>query len=313
MKIIAITGGAGHIAYSLLFRLASGELFGEEQIELRLLELPHSLGALEGIKMELDDCSFPLLKKIVCTDDPYTAFESADFIFFVGARPRTKGMERKELISSNASIFAEHGKALNKVASRGVTSLVVGNPCNTNCLVLMKNAPDLKNFHAMTRLDQNRAQHQLAAKAGCNVDEVKNLTIWGNHSSTQVPDFVNATIRGERADRVIDRTWLESTFIETVQNRGAQILEARGLSSAASAASAAIDAAKSIVKRDQVFSSCVYSMGNSYGIDEDLIFSFPVGPEGIIADIPWDDYLSVKIRASEKELQEEREAVRDLL
>ena len=312
MKRIAVTGAAGNIAYSLLFRLAGGELFGNEPIALHLLDLPQMQDSLKGVRMELQDCSFPLLQEIVTGDDPNVVFKDVDFVFFLGAKPRTKGMERSDLLAHNGKIFAPQGKALDKVASKDVISLVVGNPCNTNCLVLMKNAPTRKNFYAMTRLDQNRAKFQLAAKSGAHLDEVSDVTIWGNHSTTQVPDFVNARIRGKGAIEVLDRHWLEGEFVTTVQKRGAAILEARGLSSAASAAHAALDTAKAIVRGEEHHSVALSSKGNGYGIDEDLIFSFPCKGGEIIEGVEWDDYLREKIKLSEQELIQEREAVHDL-
>lgn len=321
VKRVAITGGAGQIAYSLLFRIAAGEMLGNDQpIALHILELPEALKSLEGVKMELEDCAFPLLKEIHIGSDPKSLFDSVDYALLVGAKPRGPNMERQDLLHDNAKIFIEQGKALNETASRDVKVLVVGNPCNTNCLIAIQNAPRIPptNFHAMTRLDQNRAVAQLAMKAKVPITAVKNLTIWGNHSSTQVPDFLNASINSKPACDVIrDQKWLENDFITTVQKRGAAIIAARGKSSAASAASAAIDAIRSLVNptaQGEWFSSGVYSNGNSYGIEENLVFSFPCRSKGdgnyeIVNDLEWDDFLTAKIKTTEKELLEERELV----
>lgn len=324
IKRVAVTGGAGQIAYNLLFRIASGEMLGFDQpVALHILEIPEALSALEGVKMELDDCAFPLLKEVVIGSDPFEVFGDIDIALLVGAKPRGPGMERGDLLSDNGKIFVTQGQALNASAKRDVGVLVVGNPCNTNCMIAMSNAPDLKreNFHAMTRLDQNRAESQLAQKAGVDVTEVSHMTIWGNHSATQVPDFVNATIGGKPAGDVIgDRGWLEGDFIKTIQQRGAAIIKARGKSSAASAANAAIDTVKSIVNptpEGQWFSSAVCTDGNSYGIDEGLIFGFPCRSKGggnveIVTDIPWDDFLKQRIAATEQELKEERQLTAEL-
>ena len=314
---IAVTGGAGQIAYNLLFRIASGEMLGVDQpVALHILEIPEALAALEGVVMELQDCAFPLLEEVVIGSDPQEVFKGVDLALLVGARPRGPGMERKDLLQGNAKIFIEQGKALNAVASREVRVLVVGNPCNTNALICAKNAPDLppEHFFAMTRLDENRAATQLALKAGVPVRDVTHVAIWGNHSSTQVPDFVNAKIGGKPAPSVItDRKWLEGEFLTTVQKRGAAIIAARGKSSAASAANGAIDAVRSLYNPTRWCSMGVYSANNPYGIDEDLIFSFPCRSDGegnleIIKDVPWDDFLREKIAATEAELIDEREA-----
>ncbi len=317
VRRIAVTGGAGQIAYNLLFRIASGEMLGVDQpVALHILEIPQALDALKGVVMELQDCAFPLLEEVVIGSDPHKVFKGVDLALLVGAKPRGPGMERKDLLEGNAKIFVEQGKALNAVASPDVRVLVVGNPCNTNALICAKNAPDLppEHFFAMTRLDENRAAIQLALKAGVPVRDVTNVTIWGNHSSTQVPDFVNAKIGDKPATSVIsDRKWLEGEFLTTVQKRGAAIIAARGKSSAASAANGAIDAIQSLYNPAEWCSMGVYSKGNPYGIDNDLIFSFPCRSDGegnleIIADVPWDDFLVKKIAATEKELKEEREA-----
>ena len=323
LKIVAVTGGAGQICYQLLFRIANGDMLGHDQpIALRILEIPQALKALEGVKMELQDCAFPLLVDVQIGSDPKKMFHEAHYALLVGAKPRGPGMERKDLLGENAKIFVEQGKALNEVADRNVKVLVVGNPCNTNCLIAMSNAPDIprKNFHAMTRLDQNRAQSLLAQRGSVNVGEVTNVTIWGNHSGTQVPDFFNARIKGLPAQQEVgDDTWLETEFIPLVQKRGAAVIAARGKSSAASAANAAIDAVKSLVNltpEGRWFSSAVCSDSNSYGIEDNLIFSFPCRSKGdgdyeIVADVPLNDFLKRRIDLTEKELIEERELIQE--
>lgn len=315
---VAVTGGAGQIAYSLLFRIASGELFGPDQpIALHILELPEALQALEGVKMELDDCAYPLLKEIHIGSDPHQVFKGIQYAFLVGAKPRGPGMERGDLLKENGKIFIGQGKALNDVADPSVKVLVVGNPCNTNCLITLMNAPklDKRNFFAMTRLDQNRAQFQLAHKAGVDISQVTRVTIWGNHSATQVPDFYHAQIGGKPLTDVIkDETWLKGPFYETVQKRGAAIIAARGKSSAASAANAALDSMKAVItptKAGDWFSLGVYATGNPYGIDENLVFSFPCRSTGkgdyeIVRDLTWNEFLRQKIALTEKELLEER-------
>lgn len=325
IKRVAITGGAGQIANSLLFRIASGEMLGYDQpIALHILEIPEALKSLEGVQMELEDCAFPLLQEIHLGSDPFVIFRDIDYALLVGAKPRGPGMERQDLLHENGKIFIEQGKALNEVASKDVKVLVVGNPCNTNCLIALKHAPRLSpsNFHAMTRLDQNRAVAQLALKAKAPVTAVTNMTIWGNHSATQVPDFFNAKIDNKSVPQVItDMKWLENDFIASVQKRGAAIIAARGKSSAASAASGAIDAIKALITptpAGQWFSSAVFSKGNPYGIDENLVFSFPCRSKGdgqyeIVKDVPWNDFLSAKIKTSEKELKEERELVSNII
>ncbi len=320
-----MTGGAGQIAYQLLFRIAAGDMLGKDQpIALHILELPVAMKALEGVVMELEDCAFPLLKEIHIGSDPKQVFKDVDIALMVGAKPRSAGMERGDLLSQNGKIFTEQGKALDAVASKDVKILVVGNPANTNCLILMKNAPEIpkKNFHAMMRLDQNRAVSQLAKKANVDLNFVSSVVIWGNHSATQVPDFIHARIDGHSVTDVIkDKHWLENEFISNVQKRGAAIIAARGSSSAASAANAAIDAIKSLyvaTPPGQWFSSGVYSGGNTYGIDENLIFSFPCRSEGdgnyeIVQGVEWNDFLRDRIKSSEKELLEERLLVSDLM
>lgn len=321
IKRVAVTGGAGQIAYNLLPRIAHGDLLGYDQpIALHILEIPSMVKPLEGVAMELEDSAFPLLKEIVIGSDPREVFKGVHYALLVGAKPRGPGMERGDLLQENSKIFVEQGKALNEAADRDVKVLVVGNPCNTNCLIAMKNAPGIprKNFHAMTRLDQNRATAQLAKKAKVDLHEVTRMTIWGNHSSTQVPDFYNALIKGKPAPEVIsDINWLEKEFIEVIQKRGAAVIAARGKSSAASAANAAIDAIRSLVTptpEGEWFSSGVCSDKNPYDIEEDLIFSFPCRSKGngeyeIVPNVPWNGFLESKIKLSEKELIEEREII----
>jgi malate dehydrogenase len=325
IKRIAVTGGAGQIAYSLLFRIANGDFLGPDQpIALHLLDLPVGEEMLKGVKMELDDCGFPLLKEVKIGSQAEEIFGGIHYAFLVGSKPRGPGMERKDLLADNGKIFVEQGKALNKVASKDVRVLVVGNPCNTNCLIAMHHAPDLprRNFYSMTRLDQNRAVFQLALKAGASIEEVTHVTIWGNHSSTQVPDFVNAKIHGNPATKMItDRKWLENEFVSIIQKRGAQVIAARGKSSAASAANAAVGALKAITvptPQGQWFSSGVCAQGNPYGIDEDLVFSFPCISTGhgdckIVSGLQIDSFLKEKIALTQKELIEERDLVRGLL
>ncbi|GAB2197765.1 malate dehydrogenase [Sessilibacter sp. MAH4] len=319
---VAVTGAAGQISYSLLFRIAAGEMLGPDQpVILQMLEITPALGALKGVAMELDDCAFPLLAGMVCTDDANVAFKDADFALLVGARPRGPGMERKDLLEANAAIFSAQGKALNDNASRGVKVLVVGNPANTNALIAQRNAPDLnpRQFTAMTRLDHNRALTQLAQKTGKSINDVKNLVIWGNHSSTQYPDIHQTTVDGTDAMSLIDQAWYEADFIPTVQKRGAAIIDARGASSAASAANAAIfhmrDWALGSVEGDWV-SMGVYSDG-SYGIDEGLIYSFPCvckdGDWTIVQGVELNEFSVAKMKATEDELKEERDAVAHLL
>lgn len=316
---IAISGGAGQIAYSLLFRLASGEVFGSDQpLEFRILELPESMQALNGVKMELEDCAYPLLKKIIIDSNPINLFKEIDYALLVGAKPRGPGMERADLLKENGKIFIEQGKALDQVASKNVKVLVVGNPCNTNALITMKHASSIprKNFFAMTRLDQNRAISQLALKSNRDVKEISNMIIWGNHSSTQVPDYFHAKIGGQFAMEIIeDKNWFESEFVPSVQKRGAAIIAARGKSSAASAANAIIDTIKSMInptQNNECYSIALCSDDNPYGIERDLIYSFPCktnskGEIEIIKDLEINDFLFEKLKFSEKELLEEKE------
>lgn len=318
---IAVTGAAGQISYSLLFRLASGSLLGPEQpIVLHLLEIPAAMNSLQGVVMELQDCASPLLYRVETTDDPRVAFKNVDYAFLVGARPRSEGMERKDLLEVNAEIFSVQGKALNEVASRNVKVLVTGNPANTNALIALKNAPDLNpdNFSSMTRLDHNRAVSQLAEKCGVLPTDIKNMTIWGNHSTTQYPDLHHAKVKGQDALSLVERGWFVNDFIPTVQQRGAAVIKARGLSSAASAANAAIDQMKAWAlgtpEGDWV-SMGVLSDG-TYGIEKDLIYSFPVtvtnGEVNIVKGLNINEFSMQRMRLSETELKEERDAVRHL-
>ena len=317
---VTITGAAGQIGYALLFRVASGAMLGKDQPAiLQLLEITPALGAVAGVVMELDDCAFPLLQEVIYTDDPNVAFKDTDYALLVGSRPRGPGMERKDLLEANAAIFSVQGKALNDNASRGVKVLVVGNPANTNSLIAQRNAPDLdpRNFTAMTRLDHNRAMAQLAQKTGKHVSDVDGLCIWGNHSATQYPDIHRATVSGADAMTLVDMDWYTGDFIPTVQQRGAAIIEARGASSAASAANAAIDHMHDwALGSDSIVSMGVYSDG-SYGIAEGLIYSFPVRCSGgdweIVQGIAVGDFSQEKMAATEAELAEERDAVAHLL
>jgi len=319
---VVVTGAAGQISYSLLFRIAAGEMLGKDHpVILQILEITPALNALKGVAMELDDCAFPLLSSMVCTDDANVAFKDADYALLVGARPRGPGMERKDLLEANAAIFSVQGKAINDHASRGIKVLVVGNPANTNALIAQRNAPDIdpRQFTAMTRLDHNRAQTQLAQKTGKTINDVKKMLIWGNHSSTQYPDLHNTLVDGVNAMTLIEQDWYESDFIPTVQKRGAAIIDARGASSAASAANAAIfhmrDWALGSAAGDWV-SMGVYSDG-SYGIAKGLIYSFPCvcknGDWEIVQDLEINDFSRAKMSATETELAEERDAVKDLL
>lgn len=319
---VVVTGAAGQISYSLLFRIAAGEMLGKDQpVVLQMLEITPALDALKGVAMELEDCAFPLVSGLVCTDDANVAFKDADFALLVGARPRGPGMERKDLLAANAAIFSVQGKAINDHASRDIKVLVVGNPANTNALIAQRNAPDInpRQFTAMTRLDHNRAMSQLAEKTGKTVNDVSHMTIWGNHSSTQYPDLYNAKVGGANAIDQVEQSWYEDTFIPDVQQRGAAIIKARGASSAASAANAAIfhmrDWALGSAENDWV-SMGIYSDG-SYGVEEGLIFSFPCvcknGDWEIVQGVELNDFSKEKIRATELELQEERDAVKSLL
>ena len=322
---VAVTGGAGQIAYSLLFRIGNGEVFGPDQpVILQILEIPPAMDALQGVVMELNDSAQPLVQGIVTSDDPAVAFKDANWVILVGGKPRGPGMERGDLIAANGPIFVDQGKAINDNAADDVRVVVVANPCNSNCLVAKANAPDVPadRWFAMTRLDENRAKSQLAEKAGVAVTEVTNLGIWGNHSATQFPNFEHAKIGGKPAEEVIgDREWLEDTFITTVQKRGAAIIQARGKSSAASAANAALDTIRSIINptpEGDWFSAAIPSEGNPYGIADGLIYSFPLRSDGngtvsIVEGLELSDYAVTKAKATEDELKTEREAITDLL
>lgn len=320
---VAVTGAAGQIGYSLLFRIASGAMFGPDQkVALNLIEIEPGMKALDGVVMELDDCAFPLLEDIVATSDLNTGFNDANWSLLVGSVPRKAGMERKDLLGINGKIFTGQGQAIAANAAADARVLVVGNPCNTNCLIAMNNGRELpsERWFAMTRLDENRAKSQLAAKAGVHVSAVSNMTIWGNHSATQYPDFHNAQINGVCAvNKVHDETWLEGEFIETVQKRGAAIIAARGSSSAASAANAIVDTVRGLTTPTLAGdwnSVCVCSDG-SYGVDRGLISSFPVRSDGtsweIVPELPVHEFSRALIDASVDELRAEREMVKDLI
>ena len=319
MKSVAVTGGAGQIAYSLLFRIASGELLKGEEIALHILEVPQGEKALQGVVMELEDCAFPRLKEIIVGSDPYEVFKDVDYAFLVGAKPRGPGMERGDLLLDNGKIFVEQGKALNASAKEGVITLVVGNPCNTNCLIARSYAKRIRpeNFYAMTWLDQNRAKSAIANKAGVDTTNVEDVVIWGNHSATQVPDFTKIKIGSGLAIDQLDTNWLQEEFLEGVQKRGAKVIEARGKSSAASAANAALEAMQALIyPSDGVFSMGIFSKGNAHQVGEGLIFSFPCRHETgvcIANDFSLDERLREKIKATEKELLEEKKMVEHLL
>jgi malate dehydrogenase len=319
---VAVTGAAGQIGYSLLFRLASGDLLGKDTpIELRLLEIPPALKTLEGVVMEIDDCAFSTLAGVEIGDDATTIFDGVNLALLVGARPRTKGMERGDLLEANGAIFTAQGKALNEVAADDVRIGVTGNPANTNALIAMSNAPDIpkERFSALTRLDHNRALSQLAAKTGSTVADIKKLTIWGNHSATQYPDIFHAEIGGKNAAEVVgDQAWIENDFIPTVAKRGAAIIEARGSSSAASAASATIDAARDWLQGSPEGSwvSMAVASDGSYGVPEGLVYSYPVttsnGDWEIVQGLEINDFSRGRMDATADELVEERDAVKEL-
>lgn len=319
---VAITGAAGQIGYQLAFRIASGQLFGPDQpVILQLLEIPQAMDALSGVAMELDDCAFDCLAGVVLADDATKGFRDADAALLVGARPRGPGMERKDLLLANAQIFSAQGRALNDAASRAIKVLVVGNPANTNALIARENAPDIdpRNFTAMTRLDHNRAAAMLASKTGSHVSDVDGVIIWGNHSATQVPDLAHAKVKGKAALDLVSSDWYASEFIPAVQQRGAAIIKARGASSAASAASAAIDHVRDWIlgsPKGKWVSMGVASDG-SYGIDEGVVYSYPVtcsaGNYSIVADLDINDDCRQRMTASHKELLEERAGVAELL
>ncbi|MFK8052590.1 MAG: malate dehydrogenase [Woeseiaceae bacterium] len=319
---VAITGAAGQIGYQLAFRIASGQMLGADQpVILQLLEITPALDALKGVVMELDDCAFPTLAGVVATDDAEVAFKDAEFALLVGARPRGPGMERKDLLEANAKIFSAQGQAMNKVADRNIKVLVVGNPANTNALIAQANAPDLNaaNFTAMTRLDHNRAIAQLAGKADKHVSDVRNMTIWGNHSATQYPDITHTTVAGASAPDLVDAAWISEDFIPTVQQRGAAIIKARGASSAASAASAAIDHMHdwALGSAADSWTSMAVPADGSYGIEPGIIYSYPVrcanGAYEIIQGLEISDASRALMDATETELREERAAIESLL
>ena len=319
---VAVTGAAGQIGYALLFRIAAGDMLGADQpVILHLLEITPALPALNGVVMELDDCAFPLLAGVVATDDANVAFKDVDYALLVGARPRGPGMERKDLLSANGAIFGPQGKALNAHAKRDVKVLVVGNPANTNALIAQANAPELdpRCFTAMVRLDHNRAKGQLAAKTGAHNTDVARMIIWGNHSSTQYPDIHHATVKGKPAMSLVDQNWYEKEFIPTVQQRGAAIIKARGASSAASAASAAIDHMRTwaLGTAEGDWVSMGIPSDGSYGIEPGVIYGYPVtcrnGKYAIVQGLAINDFSRARMDATEKELREERHGVEDLL
>jgi malate dehydrogenase len=318
---VTITGAAGQISYSLLFRIASGSMLGPDQpVILQLLEITPALGALQGVVMELSDCAFPLVQGIVATDKPEEAFDGTDYALLVGARPRGPGMERKDLLSANAAIFSVQGKALAAKASRDVRVLVVGNPANTNALIALTNAKSLdpRQFTAMMRLDHNRAISQLAGKTGAQVTDVDKIIIWGNHSATQYPDVSHATVKGSAATSLVDQQWIEKEFIPVVQQRGAAIIKARGASSAASAASAAVDHMRNwALGTDGKWVSMGIPADGSYGIAPGIVYGYPVtcskGAYEIVRDLPISEFSRGKMAATETELREERAAIAELL
>jgi malate dehydrogenase len=317
---VAVTGAAGQISYSLIFRIASGTMLGPDQpVILQLLEIPPAMGALQGVLMELNDCAFPLVAGVIATDDPNVAFKDVDFALLVGSRPRGPGMERSDLLNANGAIFTVQGKALSDNANPNCRVLVVGNPANTNALICMKNAPKLnpRNITAMMRLDHNRAMSQIAEKTGTHSTKVEKVVVWGNHSSTQYPDISYATVDGKAVKSLVDDEWNNNYFIPTVQQRGAAIIKARGASSAASAASAAVDHMRSwaLGSNGQWVSMGVFSKGNPYGVDEDLMFAFPIVCEGgdwkIVEGLEVSAFSREMIKKTEAELQSERDAVAD--
>ena len=319
---VTITGAAGQIGYQLAFRIASGQMLGRDQpVILQLLEIPPALPALNGVVMELDDCAFPTLAGIVASDDPRLAFDASDYALLVGARPRGPGMERKDLLEANAAIFSAQGKAINDRAARGIRILVVGNPANTNALIASSNAPDIdpRQFTAMTRLDHNRALAELARKTGTHVNDIRRMSIWGNHSATQYPDVSEATVKGQAAGDLVDRAWLTAEFIPLVQQRGAAIIEARGASSAASAASAAIDHMRdwTLGTPEDDWVSMAVPADGSYGIERGIVYSFPVrcrdGEYRIVQDLEISDFSRERMAATAAELREERAAIESLL
>jgi malate dehydrogenase len=320
---VAITGAAGQIGYALVFRVASGAMFGPDQpVALHLIEIPAGFEALKGVVMELDDCAFPLLKNVVATTDLDEGFRDVNWALLVGSVPRKAGMERKDLLGINGKIFTGQGQAIEKNAAKDVRILVIGNPCNTNCLIAMNNAKSIPRdrWFAMTRLDENRAKAQLAQKSGADITEVTNMTIWGNHSATQYPDFYNAKIKGRSAAEVIgDESWLKETFIPAVQQRGAAIIKARGSSSAGSAANAIVDTVRSLIAdtAEGDWHSVAVCSDGSYGVEEGLICSFPVRARGgkweVVKDVPLNEFSKSKFDASVAELKEEKSIVSELI
>ena len=317
---VAITGAAGQISYSLAFRIAAGDMLGKDQpVILQLLEIPPAMDALNGVVMELNDCAFPLLAGIEATDDPNVAFKDTDFALLVGARPRGPGMERADLLQANAAIFSVQGKALNDHASRDVRVLVVGNPANTNALIARENAPDLdhRQFTAMMRLDHNRALSQLAEKTGKSINDITQMAVWGNHSATQYPDLHHCKVEGADAMGMVDQAWYESDFIPTVQQRGAAIIKARGASSAASAASAAIDHMRDWALGSDGWVSMGIPSDGSYGVEPGIVYSYPVVCQGgdyeIVQGLDINDFSQARMKATEDELRSERAAVEELL
>ena len=319
VKKVTVTGAAGQIGYAILFRIASGQMLGPDtKVELRLLEVPQAIKAAEGTALELFDCAFPLLSGIEISDDPNVAFDGANVALLIGARPRSKGMERADLLEANGAIFQPQGQAINDHAADDIKVLVVGNPANTNALIAMNNAPDVprERFTAMTRLDENRAVAQLAQKLGVGVEDVQDLVVWGNHSPTMFPDLFNAKVNGRRAVDQVDMGWYENEYIPRVGKRGAEIIEARGASSAASAANAAIDHVRDWVLGADGLRSMAVASGGQYGVEEGLVSSFPVRTGGgsyeIVEGLDVGDFARAKIDATVNELKEERDAVRSL-
>lgn len=319
---VTVTGAAGQISYALLFRIASGSMLGPDQpVILQLLEITPAMGALEGVVMELNDCAFPLLHDVVISDDPEVAFKDTEYALLVGARPRGPGMERKDLLEANAAIFSVQGKAINKAASKDIKVLVVGNPANTNALITAANAPDIdpKQFTAMTRLDHNRALSQLAEKTGAHTTSIQRMTIWGNHSNTQYPDISNTTVNGDSASGLVDQAWLEDDFIPTVQERGAAIIKARGASSAASAAAAAVDHMRTwaLGTAEGDWVSMAIPSDGSYDIEPGIIYSYPVTTAGgkyeIVQGLEISEFSRSRMDVTEDELRQERAAIEHLL
>ena len=319
---ITVTGAAGQIGYALVFRIASGQMLGEDQpVILQLLDITPALEALNGVKMELEDCAFPLLYNVVCTDNPDVGFKDSDYALLVGARPRGPGMERKDLLEANAEIFSVQGKAINEVANRGIRVLVVGNPANTNALITLSNAPDIdpRQVTAMTRLDHNRAIAQLAEKTNNPVTDISRMTIWGNHSATQYPDLFNAKVKNQIAIEIIEQEWYEKEFIPSVQQRGAAIISARGASSAASAANAAIGHMRTwaVGTPDDDWTSMAVVSTGAYDVADGIIYSFPCrcveGQWSVVEDLEINEFSREKMKSTEKELSEERDAIAHLL